>query len=104
MHYAQPAPGLIVVDPVCGSGATLFSPLGCSGYAPCVRIACDVDGGPDGDINKAANNYFDNQHVFGGVVNCDLKTVPLRCGVVDVVVADLPYGQKCSKWNHVRAL
>ena len=104
MYYANPSPGDVVVDPVCGSGATLFTPLLPPNLAPIVSIACDVDGGPDGDVNKAAANYSDNKKITGGVVNCDLKAMPLRNASVDVVVADLPYGQKCSKWNHIRAL
>jgi len=125
MHYLQPQPGDIVVDPVCGSGATMFTPLLPRNLAPFAAIACDVDGGPGGDVYKAAGNYSDNRRVAGGVVNCDLKAVPMRDSTVDAVVADLPYepppstskphvcsnftrtsryGQKCSKWNQVRAL
>ena len=104
MYYANPRPGDVIVDPVCGSGATLFTPLLSPNLASIVSIACDVDGGPDGDVYKAAANYSDNKRIAGGVVNCDLKAMPLRNASVDVVVADLPYGQKCSKWNHIRAL
>lgn len=104
MHYAQPQPGDVVLDPVCGSGATLLTPALPLNPSHFVAIACDIDGGPQGDVMRAARNYDDNRLARGGVVNCDLKRVPLRGACVDVVVADLPYGQKCSKWNHVRKL
>jgi tRNA G10 N-methylase Trm11 len=104
MHYACPRAGDVVIDPVCGSGATLFTPQLQAEVAECVRIACDIDGGPQGDVLKASENYNENKRIFGGVLNCDLKAIPLRSSTVDVVVADLPFGQKCSKWNQVRRL
>jgi len=104
MHYASPRHGDVVIDPVCGSGATLFTPLMAGDVAHYASIACDIDGGPQGDVVKAAGNYNENKRTFGGVLNCDLKAIPLRSSTVDVVVADLPYGQKCSKWNQVRKL
>lgn len=105
MRYAQPRPGDIVVDPVCGSGATLFTPTLPFDMSLFASFACDIDGeADDGDIFKAMRNYNDNSNVRGGVVNCDLRAVPFRNATVDIVVADLPYGQKCSKWNHIRGL
>jgi tRNA G10 N-methylase Trm11 len=104
MRYASPQPGDVLLDPVCGSGATLFTPLLPVDVSAFIRLACDIAGGREGDVAKAAANYCGNKRARGGVVNCDLKALPFRDASVDIVVADLPYGQKCSKWNHVRAL
>jgi hypothetical protein len=90
MHYACPQPGDVVVDPVCGSGATLFTPLLPVDTAAFVSIACDIDGGSHGDVVKAAANYSESKASRGGVLNCDLKRVPMRCASVDIVIADLP--------------
>jgi tRNA G10 N-methylase Trm11 len=90
LHYARPSPGDVVLDPVCGSGATLFTPLLPLDVASFASIACDIDGGPQGDVMKAAANYFENKKSRGGVLNCDLKVLPLRDASVDIIVADLP--------------
>jgi tRNA G10 N-methylase Trm11 len=89
---------------VCGSGATLFTPALPIDMSLFAAFACDIDGGKDGDIFKALANYNENRNVRGGVVHCDLRAAPFRSATVDIVVADLPYGQKCSKWNHIRGL
>ncbi len=104
LRYAQPKPGDFVLDPVCGSGATLFTPTLPIDMALFALFACDIDDGADGDVFKALGNYNENTRVRGGVINCDLNALPLRCASVDIVVADLPYGQKCSKWNQIRGL
>jgi 23S rRNA G2445 N2-methylase RlmL len=68
LRYAQPKPGDVVVDPVCGSGATLFTPALPMDVSLFAAFACDIDGGKDGDIFKALANYNENRNVRGGVV------------------------------------
>lgn len=96
---ARVTAGDIVVDP-CGGGMTI--PLeaadvqaGPCQYA-CVGIGGDVDADPL--VCAMANAEAAGRHAPAvGVLRWDGGALPLRSGIADAVVSDLPFGKRCGK-------
>jgi hypothetical protein len=104
LHLAQVKAGDVVVDPCAGIGtipleALLFGP------SPVVALGGDLALTSQGLSSIAANYSKEASIIQRGLESApssvanfmafDAGNIPIRTGVVDAVVSDLPFGQRC---------
>ena len=82
-------PGMVVCDPMAGTASVCVQ--GLRRWPGAAYVAGDRD---PGAIGHAATNCRGTRI---DVVHWDVTRLPLRAGAVDVVVSDMPFGQRCGK-------
>ncbi|XP_067948668.1 THUMP domain-containing protein 2-like isoform X2 [Watersipora subatra] len=86
-------PGEIVLDPLCGVGALLLEAANICPHA--FYVGMDID---QSQINKAMLNVEHYQEIAANtsiqLVRGDAQGIPLVHGTIDVILTDLPFGQK----------
>jgi hypothetical protein len=103
LHLAQVKAGDVVMDPCAGIGTLPIEAL--FGPSPVVALGGDLVLSPQG-LSSVAANYSKEatitqrglQSLPSSVANFmawDAGNIPLRTGVVDAIVSDLPFGQRC---------
>lgn len=88
----------VVCDMMCGSGTIPLEAAAVAGDAPCCVLGGEV-------ASAYAASTLANLRACGragavarrvSVLNWDARALPLRSGVVDAVVCDMPYGLRCG--------
>lgn len=93
IHLGGILPGNIVLDPMCGCGTI---PLEVTDFlgSKVFSVAGDV-------ASKAVDATSENRNALGRTTGCDLlkwdaANLPLRTGIVDRIVSDMPFGVRCG--------
>ena len=82
-------PGDVVLDPMCGRGAFLVEAA--AAWPEADYIGCDM---AKGQVTRSSHNV--NEATLRprvDLMQADATALPLRCGAVDKILCDLPFGQ-----------
>ena len=101
-----PRAGALVCDPMCGCGTIAEVGRRADFAAATFFLVGDVDGGA---VDKARRNLLEasrprGRGVMADVVHWDATRLPLRDGVLDHLVTDLPFGKRMGSKQSNRQL
>ncbi|XP_018917667.2 tRNA (guanine(6)-N(2))-methyltransferase THUMP3 isoform X2 [Bemisia tabaci] len=95
LQIANPVPGEIVIDPLCGGGSIPIE--GCFGFPSSFYLSGDLS---DKAVVRTKNNLqclYRKKNIPGFPVDVnqwDCTRLPLRDSIVDVFITDLPFGKR----------
>lgn len=95
IRFAEPLPGDIIMDPMCGGGS--ISIEGALAFPGTYNICGDVN---DKCVERIADNVAYNSQEKPLVVDgfqWSVRRLPLRDESIDVIVTDLPFGLRVGK-------
>ena len=103
LHIAQPHPGDILVDTCAGIGTIPVE------AAIANKGVVGIGGEVVPDLEPIISLYNSETRRFGksykgssNMILWDATLLPLRTGCADIIVCDLPFGQKCMNSNKLR--
>eukprot|EP01063_Lacrimia_lanifica_P020284 TRINITY_DN27616_c0_g1_i1.p1 TRINITY_DN27616_c0_g1~~TRINITY_DN27616_c0_g1_i1.p1 ORF type:complete len:491 (+),score=141.96 TRINITY_DN27616_c0_g1_i1:74-1474(+) len=104
LRVAQPVPGDVVCDPMCGSGAVIAEALGSYDGAGLTHGYLAGDCYVTAVEKTVRNCDAVKQDGCAGACVWDVTQLPLREGSVDVFVTDLPFGKRMNTKQDNRVL
>jgi len=84
-------PGMVVCDPMAGTGSICLQ--GLAGWSRAVYLAGDID------TEAVSSAGINAKGRAVDVYHWDVRRLPLRTNAVDVLISDLPFGQRCGTHN-----